>query len=233
MNWKEIEVSFDQTFFHSQGSPLFGRFFQEVLKFHEPGIAPVKDESGAFHVDFNGRDLYPDRYERTFGFYCSRAAVVGQGDWFHLNTTGEIAYPERYQWVGNFQENLCPVRNQQGRYFHIQPDGQRSYKAEFLYAGDFKDGVACAKFENGLFRHIFKDGSLVHPFEFQDLGVYHKGFAMAKDSMGWFHIDRLGNQLYSQRYQLIEPFYNGFALVTSMNGLKKILDEKGVEILEV
>ena len=64
-----------------------------------------------------------------------------------------------------------------------------------------------------------------------DLGVFHKNFAVAKDTDGWFHIDTDGNELYKERYLMIEPFYNGFALVTKFDGNKQIISEKGETIL--
>jgi hypothetical protein len=233
MNWKDIEVSADQTYFEYKGSLLFRRTFTEVLKFHEPGIAPVKDETGAFHIDTEGRELYPVRYDRTFGFYCRRAAVVSHNHWHHIDENGKVAYAHRYAWAGNYQENVCTVRNTSGHYYHIDKDGNRCYESNFVYAGDFKDGIACVKDTDGLFKHIFKDGSLVHSYQYLDLGVFHKGFATAKDDRGWCHINRNGLPIYTQRYLAIEPFYNGFALVTRFNGIKVILDEAGNEGLVV
>jgi hypothetical protein len=233
MNWKEIEVSADQTGFEYKGSPLFGRSFTEVLKFHEPGIAPVKDETGAFHIDSDGSEIYLVRYDRTFGFYCRRAAVVTQNRWFHIDENGRDAYSHRFGWTGNYQENVCTVRDESGHYFHIDKDGNRCYDLNFLYAGDFKDGIACVKDTDGFFRHIFKDGSGVHTCQYLDLGVFHKGFATAKDDKGWCHIDRKGRPIYSQRYHGIEPFYNGYALVTKLDGRKAILSESGNEFLDI
>jgi len=60
-----------------------------------------------------------------------------------------------------------------------------------------------------------------------DLGVYHKNFATARDKRGWFHIDMQGEELYPQRYLMIEPFYNGFALVTDSDGKKIVINEQG------
>jgi hypothetical protein len=65
------------------------------------------------------------------------------------------------------------------------------------------------------------------------LGVFHKNYATAKDKNGWFHIDRQGNEVYKNRYQTIEPFYNGFALVKTFENEKIIIDEKGQKILTV
>jgi len=77
------------------------------------------------------------------------------------------------------------------------------------------------------------EGSCINDKEFLALGVFHKGFATAKDSNGWFHIDFNGNEIYTDRYLNIEPFYNGFALVEGFDQSKRIIDESGVCILTI
>lgn len=233
MNWKDIQVSEDGTYFIFDGKPIFNKTFIEVLKFHSPGIAPVKDSSGAYHIDASGKELYRNRYSRTFGFYCNRAAVVQGNEWFHITDKGKRAYANSYSWTGNYQENLCTVRDNNNQYFHIDLNGNRIYEQNYVYAGDYKDGVACVKCIDGLFRHIDKKGKFINDKSFLDLGVFHKNIATAKDKDGWFHIDKQGNELYSNRYLTVEPFYNGFALVTTFDNEKIIIDEKGQKILKV
>ena len=69
--------------------------------------------------------------------------------------------------------------------------------------------------------------------EFLDLGIFHKSFATAKDEYGWFHIDTQGNAVYKERYLIIEPLYNGFALVTNHDNKKLIIDELGDVVLRI
>ena len=233
MNWRDIKIANDNTYFVFEGTPIFNKKFIEVLKFHAPGLAPVIDESGAYHIDIQGNDLYTERYNRTFGYYCNRAAVVKDTNWFHINERGERIYSQLYLWVGNYQENFCTVRNKNNQYFHIDIDGNKVYSENYIYAGDFKDGIACVKLSNGYFKHIDAGGKFINNKEFSNLGVFHKNFATAKDEKGWFHIDKQGNQLYKERYLFIEPFYNGFALVETFEGIKRIIDEQGKKIIEI
>jgi hypothetical protein len=233
MNWKDIKVSADNTQFLLNGEPIFNKKFIEVLKFHEPGLAPVLDENGAYHIDSNGIPLYEERYERTFGFYCSRAAVINDNSWFHIIENGKRANNESFAWTGNYQENLCTVRDFENHYFHIDLDGNRVYSESYLYAGDFKDGFACVKKSNGFYIHIDSKGQKLHEKEFLDLGIFHKNFATAKDENGWHHIDKQGKELYSERYAAIEPFYNGFALVTCFDSSKIVIDENGDKVIVV
>ena len=233
MNWKDIKVSEDATSFLYEGNKIFDRNYIEVLKFHAPGIAPVKDETGAFHIDNDGNDLYEERYDRTFGFYCNRAAIIIDDKWLHIDEKGEKIYEKTYLWTGNYQENVCTVRDLNNNYFHIDINGIRCYKENYKYAGDFKDEIACVKLENGNYKHIDKQGKFISNKEFLDLGIYHKNFAVAKDENGWFHINKKGLALYQEKYELIEPFYNGFALVTLKNNKKQIINEEGKIIVEL
>jgi len=233
MNWQNIKVSNDNTHFLFDGKHIFGKEFIEVLKFHSPGLAPVKNESGSFHIDSFGIQLYAVRFTRTFGFYCNRATVVQDNIWFHLTDKGERAYSISFSWTGNFQENLCTVRDNNNNYFHIDLYGNRIYSDNFIYCGDFKDGIACVKQGNGFYKHINNVGQFLNDKEFSDLGIYHKNFATAKDKNGWHHIDKNGNEIYSKRFLNVEPFYNGFALVTTIDNQKIVIDEWGKQMLKV
>lgn len=233
MNCKDIQISYDNTHFLFNGKPIFDKTFIEVLKFHSPGLAPVLDNSGAYHIDSNGNELYSNRYSRTFGFYCNRASVIEDNRWFHINEKGDKVYSAFYSWTGNYQEDICTVRNSDTHYFHIDLNGNRIYAQNYIYAGDYKDGIACVKSQDGFYRHIDKNGKLINDKSFLDLGVFHKKFATAKDTNGWFHIDKQGNEVYKERYLIIEPFYNGFALVTTFEKNKIIIDENGNTIIVI
>lgn len=231
MKYTDLKLSIDHTHFTYKGQNIFNKTFSQALKFHIEGLAAVQDSSGWYHIDMQGYELYSKRYERTFGFYCNRATVVEQNQWFHIDTMGVAAYQEKYIWAGNFQENVCTVRNHQNQYFHIDIQGRLIYNEKYLYAGDFKDGFACVRLQNGNYKHINQQGKFLNDKEFVDLGIFHKGIANAKDKNGWFHSDITGNELYLQRYQQIEVFYNGFALVESFEGKKLIINELGKIIL--
>jgi len=233
MNWQDIIVSEDNTHFLFDGEQLFNTPFLEVLKFHSPGLAPVKDETGSYHIDVEGKQLYKERYSRTFGFYCNRAAVAAENNCFHITHEGDKAYLNSFAWTGNFQENICTVRNGDNEYFHIDINGNKIYENSFRYCGDFKDGIACVKTMNGFYKHIDTKGNFINDKAFSDLGVFHKNYATAKDINGWYHIDKNGIELYPQRYSAIEPFYNGYALVTKSDNKKVIIDEQGKKIMSL
>lgn len=228
--WQLSKVSQDESCHVINQVPIYKMRYEQVLKFHAPGLAPAKDGSGAFHIDENGSSVYPQRYLRTFGFYEGLAAVHSSEGWLHIFPDGQEAYPERFAWCGNFQEGFSSVRDAKGNYFHINLQGKRSYNQVFCYVGDFREEMAVVQNHKGMHTHITPEGCLVHGKWFIDLDVYHKGFARAKDEKGWFHIDKKGNSIYSERYKNIEPFYNGMARVETEGGALCLIEESGERV---
>lgn len=227
----QINLSEDGTSFYSGGKLMFGRKYISALKFHDPGLAPVQDETGWYHINSNGLPIYKERYAWAFGYYFNRAAVTDRNGSYHLDEHGNRSYKETYAWVGNYQEGFCVVRDLERNYFHIDLNGDRAYKGTFLYAGDFKEGYACVKTKMG-WKHIDREGKDLNGHLFKDLGVFHKRFATARDEKGWCHINKDGVAQYEQRYSAVEPFYNGIALCDD-RGTKKVIDENGCEILTI
>ncbi len=228
--WREYAVSADGTHHVHHGRPAYERRFIEALKFHAPGLAPVIDASGAYHVTVDGNPAYAERHVRTFGFYEGIAAVHSTGGWHHIRPDGTPLYQQRHQWCGNFQEGRCPVRDADGRYFHIRADGAPAYEERYRYAGDFRDGYAVAQNDAGDHTHIDVNGVLLHSQWFRDLDVFHKGHARAADARGWHHVDMAGRALYEGRFRMAEPFYNGQARVEGRDGSLSVIDERGNEI---
>lgn len=225
-----ILISVDETHHLVGDLPLYEKRFLKVLKYHQPGLAPVVCQQGAYHIDINGNPNYKKRFIKTFGFYQNLAAVEDETGWYHIHPDGTPAYSHRYLWCGNFQHDYCVVKNKQQEYFHINTDGKAIYDNKYLYVGDFRDDYAVVCRVDGLSTHIDKTGRFVHDQWFEDLDVFHKGFARAKDKQGWVHIDKLGKPIYTQRYAQIEPFYNGIARVETQRAGILLIDEQGFQV---
>ncbi len=226
-SWEKTNVSSCETFHLVDNKPLYEHRFLHVLKYHAPGLAPVRDDSGAFHIDVQGNAAYAHRFTETFGFYEHLAAVNQNHQWFHITPTGQSLYTSRFRWCGNFQEGCCVVKNDEGFYTHIDRKGRYLYKKVYPYVGDFKEGIAVICNEHGLHTHIDKYGIPLYQQYFLDLDIFHKGYARAKDERGWHHINKAGKALYSHRYAQIEPFYNGIARVETMDGELLTINTQG------
>ena len=234
-NWQDTEPAPDGTHHVNRdtGQPLYAQRFHEVLKFHAPGLAPVIDDTGAYHITPDGNAAYDERHLRTFGFYDGVAAVHSTTGWRHIRPDGAPLYIQRHEWCGNFQEGRGPVRDASGRYYHIRTDGAPAYDERYRYAGDFRDGCAVVQNDAGCHTHIDINGVAIHGRWFRDLDVFHKGYARAADSQGWHHVDTAGQPLYHRRFQSVEPFYNGQARVEGHDGSLCVVDERGNEIVRL
>ncbi len=233
--WRQAHVSVDASHHLIGEKPLYRQRFDEVLSFHEPGLAAVRADGRAWHIDERGEAAYSHRYARTFGFYDGLAAVCDgePREWVYINRAGEPVGELRFAWCGNFQGGYAVVRDLKGRYFHIDGALNPLYSERWRYAGDFRHGIAVVQGDDGRSTHIDRRGALVHGRCFADLDVFHKGFARARDDSGWFHIDLAGAPLYRRRFAAIEPFYNGQARVLRDDGGLEIIDEQGFLQLEI
>ena len=225
--WVSAEVHPLQTHHVWNGRPLYDARFDQVLKFHPPGLAAVRDGSGSYHISLDGHPIYAARFSGVFGFYEGLAAVFNPSGWFHISVSGEAVYADRYAWSGNYQNGRVPVRNHAGRYFHLDRDGVRVYPEDNLYAGDYRDGIACVRRLDGLCGHIDLMGKPVHALTYQDIDVFHKGFARARDAHGWMHIRLDGRPAYEARFAEVEPFYNGQAYGRDWSGKRVVIGVAG------
>jgi hypothetical protein len=205
--WEETRVSADRTHHLLGGLPLYTSRFTEVLAFHAPGLAAVKDVTGAFHITPSARPAYARRFTRTFGFYGGLAAVESEQGAFHIRPDGTGLYAERYGWCGNFQEARCTVREKTAGavYLHLDATGRALYPERYAYAGDYREGIAVVQEGSGLHLHLDLEGRPLNGRRFVDLDVFHKGYARARDARGWHHVDAKGEPLYVRRFAAVEP----------------------------
>lgn len=231
--WTGLRVARDRTHHVLGERPAYAARFERVLKFHPPGLAAVRDASGAFHIGADGHAAYAHRYAESFGFYEERAAVRDEAGWLHVLPDGQPLYAERYGWCGNFQEGRCTVRTPAGAYLHLCVDGAAAYAERYRYAGDFRDGAAVVQRDDGRSTHIDARGGLVHGRWLLDLDVFHKGHARARDEDGWHHVDEQGRPIYGRRFAAVEPFYNGQARVERVDGALEVIDERGASVVEL
>ncbi|MCA9711336.1 MAG: methyltransferase, partial [Myxococcales bacterium] len=231
MSWRRSTVS-DCGTHHCLGrEPLYEVRFDQVLPFHEPGLAPVQRGGVAWHIGPDGVAAYEPRFRRTFGFYEGRAAVVGEQGWHHIDPHGEALYDARYDWCGNYQGDRCAVREQGGRYLHLDEAGRPEYDERWRYAGDYRHGIAVVQGDDGRSTHIDREGRLLHERWFVDLDVFHKGLARARDQGGWTHVGSDGRPAYERRFAMVEPFYNGQARVETNDGGLEVIDYTGTTLV--
>jgi len=231
--WRHASVSRDRTHHVVNDTPLYAARFDEVMSFHEPGLAPVRRGGAAWHIRDDGFEAYSQRFRRTFGYYEGLASVESLDGWHHIRPDGSAVGSARFAWCGNYQQARCAVRDRDGGYLHLDRDGNAAYSDRWRYVGDFREGFAVAQADDGRSTHIDCDGELLHGRWFRDLDVFHKGAARARDEGGWTHVDHAGRPLYERRFAMVEPFYNGRARVERFDGGLEVVDRAGrmIELL--
>lgn len=233
MNWRSAAPAPSGTHHLLEGVPAYADRFDEVMAFHEPGLAPVRRDDCAWHIHVDGVAAYAQRFRRTFGFYEGLAAVAAEDGWHHVRSSGDEAYRGRFAWCGNFQGGRCAVRRSDGAYHHITVDGAPAYAERWRYVGDYRDGHAVVQAPDGRSTHVDLVGQTTHGRWFLDLDVFHKGFARARDEDGWTHITRTGAPVSTRRFAAVEPFYNGQARVERFDGGLEVIDETGSTLVEL
>src|SRR3990167_713889 len=132
IGWENIMLAPDETHHLFNGNPLYKEKYKKVLKFHDPGLAAVLDDTGAYNIDSHGTPIYQPRFLQAFGYYQGLAAVESAIGWFHIDMKGRPIYKELYAWCGNFQEGFCTVQDKNtGFYYHINRQGHRPYKENY------------------------------------------------------------------------------------------------------
>ena len=231
--WRLARVAEGGTHHVLGDEPLYAARFIEVLAFHDPGLAPARGASGAYHIDEAGRPAYAARYLRAFGFYEGLAAVCASDGWHHVRPDGSPAYAARHAWCGNYQGGRCTVRDGDERYLHLDERGAPAYPERWRYAGDYREGIAVVQRDDGLHTHVDRAGRPTHGRWFLDLDVFHKGLSRARDEAGWTHVDRAGRPAYARRFAIVEPFYNGQARVERQDGGLEVIGERGDTMVEL
>ena len=88
MTWQQFTIAPAGTYHLNEGASAYTERFDEVLAFHAPGLAPVRLNSSAWHINPDGQAAYSSRFHRTFGFYEGLAAVISENGWHHINPDG-------------------------------------------------------------------------------------------------------------------------------------------------
>ena len=90
--WKGAVVSKDRRYHTILGKPLYRERFEEVMSFHEPGLAPAKKGNEWFHISQDGIRNYGVSFDYVWGFYSGLAAVNKDGIFYHVTPEGRPAY---------------------------------------------------------------------------------------------------------------------------------------------
>ena len=198
-----IRISTDNTCHVENNEPIYDKKFITVMNYHD-GIAAVRDESGAYHIDTKGNEIYSKRFLRTFGYYEGLAAVIDGSGAYHIDTEGNPVYDARFLWAGNFQEGRCPVRCKDGSYGSIDSAG-KLHVAGVSYIGDYSEGKAVVRASEGCY-YANAEGLPKNRVYYGDCTNFCNRTAYVSDLDGYHAIDTDGNRIGGPVYERILRF---------------------------
>ncbi len=215
----------------------FLRDERKQLVFHE-GYSIVYSGPGETFVDYYGRQINDDWYDRVQDFHNGYAIVKKYGKYNLLKRNGKLVSNVWYDAVGDFYEGFAAVKKN-NKWNFINTQGELIGNVWYEEVENFHEGYAVVKISNpkqyGL---IDYDGKLMSEL-YDRVEEYQNGYARVyKINKGWNFIDLEGKLINDDMwYDNVRDFDKlGFALVSSGStseykssyyGLNKIINDKG------
>jgi hypothetical protein len=101
--------------------------YKDVGNFLQGRARVVARDNSWFHINFNSKPAYTQKYDCAYDYSQGRALVKDAEDsYFHIDRSGNPAYAQRYVRAGNYsQDGWAWVRDKDGNEFHINLNGKR------------------------------------------------------------------------------------------------------------
>lgn len=151
-------------------------------------------------------------------FYVDGIETTRDGDRYGFRRDdGTVIAPNIYLYVGQFYQGYCKVYLEENRCGIIDREGR--VVVPCLYESvEFPSEGRVLVYRDGLFGYCDLEGNLVIPLQYTEAGSFIEGCApvlVPTDSLHYActFIDKKGKQLYPPRYQNLQPFTCGHALV--------------------
>lgn len=242
-NWEVQGESFEIAwhrgycgFRNSKGKMITSYYYDDAKMFQE-GLAAVKKNGKWGFIDMRGNEIITLKYRDVHSFSEGLAGVQPDNYWGFINKLGETIIPHEYGDVKMFKEGLSAVRNYwDSKYGYIDHQGNIVIDMIYDVAHSFNEGVAYVEGNNGYYRGYFSidsKGKKIRDFYsnpiFFDSNHWHDdGFHKIEENGKYGLKDLENNAITPIKYDRIEPFSNGFAVV-QFNNENGFIDKKGAE----
>jgi hypothetical protein len=125
------------------------------------GLSTVQIGNKYGLIDEKGRYVLPLRDMEYLGSVHNGLASFRANDKYgFIDTTGQEKIKPQFDWVDDFSEGLCVVRNDKGKHGYIDTAGKLVVNYQFDYANRFESGQAKVQVKN-LWGTIDKTGKFV------------------------------------------------------------------------
>ena len=140
----------------------------DMAEMFSEGYSSVRVGDKHGFIDETGKYVLPlQSYEFLGSLHNGLASVRINDKVGFINIKGQEIIKPQFDWVGDFSEGLCVVRNDNpkneiGKYGYIDTTGKVVIDFRFQYANNFENGRAKVEINN-LWGAIDKTGKLVEP----------------------------------------------------------------------
>ena len=195
------------------------------------GIARVQTKDGYGYITMNGRSFFASNLEACRDFSDGMAAVKIKetGKWGFINQTFATVIPPTYQEVGDFSENVAPVKlNDQ--WGVIDKQGRMLVPCKYDEVNPCREN-AIAVCSDGKWGFIQPSGQLLIDMQYKKVRSFSEGVAgVSPDGKHYLYIDSKGKQVIPGEYQWAGRFHDGIAVIKKNDAFGAI-DKTGKVII--
>ena len=193
--------------------------------------ARVQTEHGYSFITMKGQPLFVTELVEARDFSDGMAAVKTKAanKWGFIDQTLSAAIPATYQEVGDFSENVAPVKFD-GKWGVIDKQGKVLVPFKYDEIKPCRENAmaACA---DGKWGFIRPSGEPLIDFQYQRVHPFSEGLAsVSRDGQSYIYIDAQGKQAVPGEYQWAGSFHDGIATVKK-SGAYGAIDKTGKELI--
>ena len=208
--------------------------------FHD-GLAPVVKDRKWGYINCHGEEAVPFIYEIACDYAEGMAAVRRSSKWGFIDKTGREVVPRRYSGdfhlYSFFSEGLAVVAFKH-KYGYVDKTGNEVIPLQYDWAGRFSEGLACVRLPDGPPAIINKENKVLFFLYFDEIGCHTAAFSdgmlsVAKDLYSgtkWGFVNKEGTEIISCRYDDVDDFYEGMAVVR-LDGKYGFIDTEGQQVV--
>ena len=127
------------------------------------GLSTVQIGNQYGLIDETGKYVLPMRNMEYLGSVHNGLASFSENDKYgFIDTSGQVKIKPQFDWVDEFSEGLCVVRNNKDNHGYIDTTGRLIVDFQFQYANKFEQGRAKVEINN-LWGAIDKTGKIIEP----------------------------------------------------------------------
>ena len=152
-----------------------------------------------------------------------------QFSWGFINKKGKLVIEANFQDVGNFQEGLCAIKNN-NLWGFINKKGTIVIQAKYKTVWAFKNGFARVLNNKNLIGFINKEGKEIIKPQYDNANDFVNDLAVIEENGKFNYINKSNKKLYLENFFYADDFRGNRAIVETEKGYGLITREEDFQI---